>query len=97
MEAVGEKGSLITDYAYEKNIYADNQFMKDYLEQQDRFEEGALLVADGSYSGETNSRTAASHNLKLVTTNFIGRKPEEIYAGFLESGRKSKTAAVYED
>ena len=48
VESVGEKGSLITDYAYEKNIYADNQFMKDYLEQQDTFDEGAFIVADGA-------------------------------------------------
>ena len=82
VESVGEKGSLITDYAYEKNTYADNQFMKDYLEQQDTFGEGAFLVADGAYSGEINARMAASHNLKLVTTNFTGRKPDEIYAGF---------------
>ena len=82
VESVGKKGSLITDYAYEENIYADNQFMKDYLQQQDAFEEGAFLVADGAYSAETNSQIAASHNLRLVTTNFTGRKPDEIYADF---------------
>lgn len=81
-ESVGKKGSLITDYAYEKNTYADNQFMKDYLEQQGTFDNGSFLVADGAYSGEANSRIAASHNLKLVTTNFTGRKPDEIYADF---------------
>ena len=27
VESVGPMGSLITDYAYEKNIYADNQFL----------------------------------------------------------------------
>lgn len=32
VESVGVNGSLITDYTYEKNTYADNQFMKDYLE-----------------------------------------------------------------
>lgn len=82
VETVGENGSLVTDYAYEKNTYADNQFMKDYLEQQDVYEDGAFIVADGAYSGEANSRIAASHNLKLVTTNFTGRKPDEIYADF---------------
>ena len=56
--------------------------MKDYLEQQDTFDEGAFIVADGAYSGETNSQIAASHNLKLITTNFTGRKPDEIYADF---------------
>lgn len=82
VESVGEKGSLITDYAYEKNIYADNQFMKDYLEQQDTFDDGSFIAADGAYSGEANLKTAESHNLKLVTTNFTGRKPDEIYADF---------------
>lgn len=82
VESVGEKGSLITDYAYEKNTFADNRFMRDYLERQGTFDEGAFLVADGAYSGEANSRTASSHNLRLITTNFTGRKPDEIYAGF---------------
>ena len=82
VESVGEKGSLVTDYAYEKNTHTDNQFMKDYLEEQGAYDEGAFLVADGAYSGETNTRMAASHNLRLVTTNFTGRKPDEIYADF---------------
>jgi hypothetical protein len=82
VESVGETGSLITDYSYEKNVYADNQFMKDYLHNQQTFEEEAFIVADGAYSGEENSRLAKDHNLKLVTTNFTGRKPDEIYAEF---------------
>ena len=47
------------------------------------FSDGSFLVADGAYSGEKNSRLASEHNLKLVTTNFTGRKPDEIYADFL--------------
>lgn len=45
-----------------------------------RFSDGSFIVADGAYSGEENSRLASEHNLKLVTTNFTGRKPDEIYA-----------------
>lgn len=86
VESVGGKGSLVTDCAYEKSIYTDNQFMKDYLEGQDAYDEGAFLVADGAYSGETNARIAALHNLRLVTTNFTGRKPDEIYAEFKFTG-----------
>lgn len=82
VESVGKNGSLITDYAYEQNTYADNQFMKDYLEQQDTFQEGSFMVADGAYSGEANSKLASSHNLKLITTNFTGRKPDAIYKEF---------------
>lgn len=83
VESVGENGSLITDYDYQQNTYADNQFMKDYLENQDNFSNDAFIVADGAYSGEKNSHLAADHNLKLVTTNFNGRKPDEIYIDFV--------------
>ena len=55
VESVGEQRSLITDYAYEKNTYADSQFMKDYLEQQQTFDDGAILITDGAYNGEENS------------------------------------------
>ena len=60
--------------------------MKDYLEEQGAYDKGAFLVADGAYSGETNIGIAASHNLSLVTTNFTGRKPDEIYAEFKFTG-----------
>lgn len=83
IESVGEAGSLVTDYDYQQNIYADNQFMKDYLNGNKDFSDGSFIVADGAYSGEANSRLASEHNLKLVTTNFTGRKPDEIYADFV--------------
>lgn len=35
------------------------------------------------YNEEQNSRLASGHNLKPVTTNFTGRKPDEIYADFV--------------
>ena len=34
VESVGENGSLIIDYDYQQNTYADNQFMKDYLKKK---------------------------------------------------------------
>lgn len=83
IESVGEAGSLVTDYDYQQNICADNQFMKDYLNGNKDFSDGSFIVADGAYSGEENSRLASEHNLKLVTTNFTGRKPDEIYADFV--------------
>ena len=83
IESVGEAGSLVTDYDYQQNICADNQFMKDYLNRNKDFSDGSFIVADGAYSSEENSRLASEHNLKLVTTNFTGRKPDEIYADFV--------------
>lgn len=81
-ESVNEDGSIITDYAYEQNIYSDSQFIKDYLDTAAVYDEPATLVADGAYSGELNVRKAKEHNIKLVTTNFIGYKPAEILAEF---------------
>lgn len=63
---------MVTDYAYEQNIYSDNQFLKDHLEAQTVYEEPAVLAADGAYSGERNVSKAKEHNIRLVTTNFTG-------------------------
>ena len=102
VEAVGEKNSLVIVYDYQQNTYADNQFMKDYLNEKKDFSGGSFIVADGTYSGEENSRLASEHNLKLVTTNFTGRKPDEIYADFVftDDGKyliKCKNNRVPED
>ena len=77
-------------------------FMKDYLKWKRNFSDGSFIVADGAYSGEENSRLASEHNLKLVTTNFTGRKPDEIYADFVftDDGKyliKCKNNRVPED
>lgn len=66
VEAVGEKSSLVIVYDYQQNTYADNQFMKDYLNEKKDFSDGSFIVADGAYSGEENSRLASEHNLNLL-------------------------------
>ncbi len=88
-ESTFENGSIITDYAYEQNIYSDSQFLKDYLNSHD-LPEDSMIVADGAYCGERNVLLAKEQNATLVTTNFTGRKPEDVYADFLFSNdRKS--------
>ena len=82
-ESVGETGSLITDYTYEQNIYSDSQFLKDYLETAPVYEESVTLVADGAYSGELNVSKAKEYRIRVVTTNFTGYKPADIFADFL--------------
>lgn len=82
-ESVGENGSLVTDYAYEQNIYSDNQFLKDYLDAEAIHEEQVTMVADGAYSGENNVSKAKEYNIRLVTTNFTGYKPADILAEFI--------------
>lgn len=65
------------------NVIIGALILKEALGDQSKYRDGAYLVADGAYSGEQNSAIAESHNLKLVTTNFTGRKPDEIYADFI--------------
>lgn len=88
VETVGRNGSVVTDYAYEQNIYSDSHFMQDYLAGQPIHEKTVTLVADGAYGSEHNISIAKEHEIKLVTTNFTGRKPADIFAEFVfdESG-----------
>lgn len=83
VETVGENGSVVTDYAYEQNIYSDSQFLQDYLSRQPVHEEKVTLVTDGAYGGERNIAEAARHGIKLVPTNFTSRKPADIFADFV--------------
>ena len=45
-------------------------------------DEIVTLVADGAYGGENNITQAMDHKIRLITTNFTGRKPDDIYANF---------------
>ncbi len=83
IEAVGKNGSVVIDYAYEQNIYSDNQFLNDYLAGQPVYDEPAVLIADGAYSGEHNVIAAAEHHIKFIATNFTGKKPADIFAEFI--------------
>lgn len=86
VETVGENKSLITDYAYEQNIYGDSQFMKDHLSKEPIYEQEVLMVADGAYGSELNVAEAAKHGIRLITTNFTGVKPaDDIFAEFIFS------------
>ena len=82
-EAVGENGSVVLDYQFEQNNYSDSQFLKDSLERNGSPEEESVVVTDGAYFGEENSRLAQKQNINLVTTAITGIEVPEIYADFL--------------
>ncbi|MBQ5676886.1 MAG: transposase [Lachnospiraceae bacterium] len=84
-ETVDKNKSLITNYAYEQNIYSDSQLLKEHLEQEQVYENGVIMVTDGAYGSELNVAKAAEHGIKLITTNFTGRKPADIFADFIFS------------
>lgn len=89
-ETVGGNQSLVTDYAYEQNIYSDSQFLKDHLDNEPDYGQEVIMVTDGSYGSEYNTAKAAEHGIRLVTTNFTGKKPADIFADFIfsEDGRE---------
>lgn len=82
-ESVGETGSVITDYQYEKNTYSDSQFLKDSLERTPAQEEETILITDGAYSGKENRDLAAEKNIRLINTSLSGKPVDDILADFV--------------
>ena len=81
-EAVGDNGSVVTDYQFEQNIHSDAEFLDEYLDKEEKTPEKRTLVADGAFSSEELRRKAASKNIHLVTTDLTGRETKDIYADF---------------
>ena len=82
VETVGQNGSVVTDYQLEENSYSDSQFLNDYINRQDDSQPASTMVTDGAYSGENNVKTAAKKNIKLVTTDLLGRDADPILNQF---------------
>lgn len=82
VELAQDGNSVTVDYQFEQNIYSDSQFLKDYIEHQPEAEDSAILVADGGYYGNENTRLAAGKNITLVTTNLKGTDVKDLYAEF---------------
>lgn len=59
VETADKNNSIVVDYQFEKNIYSDSQFVKDYLDKQPVSEEETILVTDGGYCGYENVKQAA--------------------------------------
>lgn len=89
-EAVGSRGSVVTDYQYEQNSSSDRQFLKDSLECTPPQEKTVTLVADGAYFGKENHDIASEKNIRLVNTDLSGKAVDDILADFEfnESGTK---------
>lgn len=89
-ETIGENRSIISDYDYRENTYSDSKFMKDALEKCSREDSPITLIADGAYGGAENHEMATHKNVNLITTHFLGRKPDKILTDFefSEDGKK---------
>ncbi len=83
IESVGDNGSIVTDYQYEKNIHSDSQFLKEAIDSMEKSSEPVVLITDGAYSGQKNADAAAEKNIELVTTDLTRRETKDIAADFL--------------
>lgn len=81
-ESVGENGSIITDYQFETNNTSDSSMLKKRLENTDKNNVPSILITDGAYAGEENTKLAADKNITLVTTDLPGKDVPEIFSQF---------------
>ena len=58
VETVGDNGSIVTNYQYEKNTHSDSQYLKETVESMEKTEEPTVLITDGAYSGRDNTNAA---------------------------------------
>ena len=86
VEAVDAKGSVVTDYQYDVNTRSDASFVKEYIENTAKSEESVMLITDGAYASEGNTKLASEKNIRLMTTGLLGRKPREILGKFQING-----------
>lgn len=82
VEEKGEGGSLVTDYQFEQNTYADSRFMQDYVEGIGHQEEPVTITADGAYSGSRLEEKAVENNVTIFNTNLTGKEAKDIAADF---------------
>ena len=84
-EAVGDNGSIVTDYQFDKNTHSDTEFLDEYLEGEQKTPERRSIIADGAYASEDLKEKANEKNIELVTTDLTGRDTKDIYADFIFS------------
>ena len=93
VETVGDNGSIVTDYQYEKNTHSDSQFLKETVNAMEKTEKPTekptVLITDGAYSGRDNTDAAAEKNIDLVTTDLFPKSADraEIVVHFLTQNR----------
>lgn len=94
VEEVSKEGmSIVTSYDFKKNNYSDSQFAKDYFEKEGHQAQPVTVLTDGAYSGSDNEKIAAENNIELVSTDLLGKKPNDILADFVLDEEETKVIA----
>lgn len=79
IEAVGDNGATqIVDFSYDRNIHADQDFSKEYIENNS----DETMIADGAYGSVELQEMAEKKNITLVTTCLTGKDPDPVFAEY---------------
>ena len=79
IEAIGEKGATqIVDFDYDKNIHADQDFSKEYIENNS----DETMIADGAYGSVELQEMAEKKNIQLVTTCLTGKETDPVFSDY---------------
>lgn len=82
-----ETRSIITNYQYDKNTRSDSSFMKEAIENMPDPSESddtqpTVIVTDGAYASEENTKMAEEKNATHIATDLTGRATADIHADF---------------
>lgn len=79
IEAIGEKGATqIVDFDYDKNIHADQNFSKEYIENNS----DETMIADGAYGSVELQEMAEKKKIQLVTTCLTGKESDPVFSDY---------------
>lgn len=79
VEAIGDNGSSqIVGFDYDKNTHPDQEYSRDYLEQN----RDETMIADGAYGSVDLQKLAEKKNINLVTTSLTGKEADPVFSDF---------------
>ena len=79
VESIGEDGaSQITDFSYDANTHSDQEYSREYIENNS----DETMIADGAYGSVELQEAAKEKNIKLVTTALAGKEVDPVMAEY---------------
>ncbi|MEA1975963.1 MAG: transposase [Bacillota bacterium] len=73
-EVFDDDNRIYISYNYKPNIYSDTNFLRDFIEKQNKSEWEIMLLVDGAYYSYQLSKEAKEKNITLIPGELAGRK-----------------------
>ena len=82
VETCDENGNVITDFDLKQNIYSDEQFAKDVLEDLGEDSNTEVIAVDGAYVTADTLELAEKNGIQLVAGKLSGQQTNPIIGDF---------------